>query len=60
MGGWNSEVGSDSDILSDAGLYCPSDNLALVKFLHVACYQSNLPYVEKLLDYGVNHTARAG
>jgi hypothetical protein len=43
----------------DAGLYCPSDNPALVKFLHVACYQSNLPYVEKLLDYSVNHTARA-
>ncbi|KAH8598404.1 heterokaryon incompatibility protein-domain-containing protein [Bisporella sp. PMI_857] len=46
--------------LLNAGLYCRPDDPSLVKFLHVVCYQGDLTAVEKLLDYGVDYTARAG
>ena len=44
----------------DAGLNVRTDDPSLVKFLHIACFQGNLVYVEKLLSHGVDLAGRAG
>lgn len=44
----------------DTGVRFRPDDPALVKFLHIACYQGNLAYVEKLVSKGVDLNARAG
>lgn len=46
--------------LLDAGLACPPDYPSLVSLLHASCYLGNLSFVEKLLDWGADHTAQAG
>ncbi|KAI1640003.1 hypothetical protein F4809DRAFT_592113 [Biscogniauxia mediterranea] len=44
--------------LLDAGLAFRADDPRLAKFFQVACFQGNLPYVEKLLELGVDQNAR--
>ncbi|KAI0596489.1 hypothetical protein F4775DRAFT_313992 [Biscogniauxia sp. FL1348] len=44
--------------LLDAGLAFRADDPRLAKFFQIACFQGNLPYVEKLLELGADQNAR--
>lgn len=51
--------GSIIEYLFGVGLKTTSDDGALVKFLHVACYQGNSDYVDMVLRHGVDLQTKA-